>query len=35
MSKNNFNIENKNIIICSSGQLGSSLTHFLLKKVQT
>ena len=33
MSKDNFNIENKNIIICGgSGQLGSSLINFLLEK---
>ena len=33
MSKNNFNIENKNIIICGgSGQLGASLINFLLEK---
>ncbi len=33
MNKNNFSIENKNIIICGgSGQLGESLIKFLLEK---
>jgi NAD(P)-dependent dehydrogenase (short-subunit alcohol dehydrogenase family) len=33
MSKNNFDIKNKNIIICGgSGQLGNSLIKFLLEK---
>ena len=33
MNKSNFNIENKNIIICGgSGQLGISLIKFLLQE---